>query len=104
MENKMLECSKKRWAVITANYDKAKNIIEDIEKSCGKTKSKKILGNHKMITEFTDGTVLRWVPAKDFQKGFRCEKMWCDKNIDQEILNCVILPFYLGRYEDIIWV
>lgn len=30
--------------------------------------------------------------------------MWCDKNIDQEFLKCVILPYYSGKYEDIIWI
>lgn len=56
-----------------------------------------------MRTEFTDGTILRWFPEKRC-KGARCGKMCCDKNIDQEFLKCVILPYYSGKYEDIIWI
>lgn len=104
MENKMLECSKKRWVVITPNYYKAQNIIEDIEKSCGKIPSKKTLGNHKMVTEFTDGTILKWIYMPESLRAYKFGKMWCDESIDKEILDCIILPRYFGKYEEIIWV
>lgn len=91
------------WAVVGFDFYAAKDILEEIEQSCGKTIIRKFIGNYKMRTEFTDGTILRWFPEKRF-RGARCGKMWCDKNIDQEFLKCVILPYYIGKYEDIIWI
>ena len=104
MDNQMTEFMKNRWAVIGFDSYTAKDILEEIEQSCGKTISRKFIRSYEMRTEFTDGTVLRWIPAKKFLKRIKFGKMWCDKNIDREILKCVILPQYFGRYEEIIWV
>lgn len=74
-----------------------------IEKTCGKTVSKRIKSSN-LVTEFIDGTKLFWVSASESSKGFRFGKMWCDKKIDREIFDLVIMPSYFGNYEDIIWV
>lgn len=93
----------KRWAVVT-DYNKAISIISGIEKTCGKTVSKKIQSKHELKTEFTDGTKLIWVETSESSKGFRFGKMWCDERIDKEIFDLLIATSYFGKYENIIWV
>lgn len=94
-----------RWAVVGFDYDTAKALIAAIEHS---TIDKDVLRRkqttRELETEFTDGTILRWVPAIPNSKGCRFNKMWCDKNIDIKIFQNIILPCYMGREEDIIWV
>ncbi len=93
-----------RWAVVGFNRVGAGQIIEDIIATCGKTRVRGVWSNYGIRVEFSDGTVLRWVHAAESSRGQRIGKMWCDKNIDREIYNCVIRPFYRGKTEDIIWL
>ena len=94
-----------RWAVVGFDYDKALELIQTIEALCGKDIVKRRKSKTGGIcTYFADGTTLRWVPARESSRGQRYNKMWCNKNIDKEILNCVIMPCYRGKKEDIIWI
>lgn len=101
MDNKFAE---HRWAVVGFDYDTAKQIMADIETSSGKEVSKRRQGNNTLWTAFTDGTLLEWVKAAESSRMCRFGKMWCDKNINEDTLRCVILPCYRGKREDIIWI
>ena len=96
--------AKNRWAVVGFDQDRAVQLIASIEESSGKEISRKIQSKNELRTEFTDGTLLRWFKASDSARGQRIGKMWCDKNINEDILRCMILPMYSGKREDIIWL
>lgn len=93
-----------KWAVVCFDYYRAIDIMSGIEKNCGKTISKKNQSRFELVTIFTDGTKLSWVKASESSRGFRFGKMWCDERIDRRIFDDVIMPCYLGKYEDIIWI
>ena len=98
------EFAKNRWAVVGFDYDTARQIIASIEESSGKEILRRKQTKLDLFTEFADGTLLRWVRASDSSGGQKIGKMWCDKNVDENILRCVILPMYFGKREDIIWL
>ena len=98
------EFAKNRWAVVGFDYDTAKQLIASIEESSDKEILRRMRTKNEIRTEFTDGTLLRWVKASDSCIGQRIGKMWCDKNINEDIFRCVIMPMYFGKREDIIWV
>lgn len=93
-----------RWAVVGVPYEKARQLINQIERDSGKEVSKRIQSRFDLITEFTDGTVLRWVRASASSRGHKFGKMWCDKNINIDVFRTVILPCYWGELKDIIWI
>lgn len=99
------EFVKKRWAVVGFDYNAAKNLITAIEWSAtDKDILRRIQSKNELVTEFTDGTLLRWVKASDNVKGYRFGKMWCDKNINEDVFKYVIMPMYFGKREDIMWI
>lgn len=98
------EILNKKWVVVGFDYDTAKQIIAGIETSSGKDVSRRIRSKYEIRTEFTDGTSLKWVRASENARGCKAGKMWCDKNINEDILRCVIMPMYFGKREDIIWL
>lgn len=111
LKNKLLngeimfnEFAKKRWAVVGFDYDTAKQIIAGIEEHSGKEVSRRIRTKYEIRTEFTDGTLLRWVNASFSSKGQRIGRMWCDKNINKDIFKYMIMPMYMGKREDINWI
>lgn len=98
------EFAKNRWAIVGFDYDAAKHLIASIEESSGKEILRRIQTKYEIRTEFTDGTLLRWVNASDNARGHKFGKMWCDKNIDEDVFECVIMPMYFGKIEDINWI
>lgn len=98
------EFAKYRWAVVGFDYATAEQIMAGIEQSSGKEVLRRIRTEHEMRTEFTDGTLLRWVNAAHSSRGQKIGKMWCDKNINKDVLKCMIFPMYFGKREDIIWL
>ena len=97
--------AKNRWAVVGFDYDTARQLMESIELSSGKEVSRRIQSKNELRIEFTDGTLLRWIKASDNGcHGQRVGKMWCDKNINEDVLKCIVLPMYFGKREDIIWL
>ena len=98
------EFAKNRWAVVGFDYDTALQLISDIETSSEKEVLRKTRTKHEIRTEFTDGTLLRWVPAYINARGHKFGKMWCDKSINEEELRCRIMPMYFGKREDITWL
>lgn len=94
-----------RWAVVGFDYYTAKQLITNIEESSGKEILRRVQSKNELFTEFTDGTLLRWIKASSNSiKGQKCGKMWCDKNINENIFKYVIMPMYFGKKEDIIWL
>ena len=100
----LYEFVKNRWAVVGFDYNTAKQLIASIEESSDKEILRRMRTKNEIRTEFTDGTLLRWVKASDSCKGQSIGKMWCDKNINEDIFRCVIMPMYFGKREDITWV
>ena len=94
----------KKWAVVGFTVDRAREIIHHIETTCGKEVFRKYIGSDSIKTIFADGTILNWIPAKSSCRGFRFSKMWCDKTLDNEIIDWMVLPMYFGDYSDIIWI
>lgn len=94
----------KRWAVVGFTHDRAKEIIEDIVSSCGKEVSRRMVSSQTLRIEFTDGTVLQHIRASENARGNKIGKMWCDKDINKDILYCVIMPIYFGDRDDIVWL
>ncbi len=97
-------CFDNRWAVCGFDFQKALQIIENIEKESGKEVLRRIVGRYGIEVIFKDGTILQWVPASDRSRGRKFGKMWCDKNINGDILRDVIMHCYYGKREDIIWI
>lgn len=93
-----------KWAVVGFDYNTAKQLISDIEEFSGKDVLKRIHNKYELSTYFADGTVLRWVSARENIKGFKFAKMWCDKNVNEKVFERVIMSMYYGKREDIIWI
>ena len=96
------------WAIFTINKQKAKKVVAQILEEQNNKNVKVIKANlDKNLTEiwFEDGNHLIWIGHTDNFKGFRFHHLWCDKNINQEYLEQVILPMacYM-KYEDIVWI
>lgn len=104
MDDKLNQWREKSWAVVGFTHERAKEIIDEIASSCGKEISKKIISKNELRIEFTDGTILRHLRASENSRGFRIGKMWCDKDINRDILHCIVMPMYLGNRDDIIWL
>lgn len=104
MDDKMRQWLEKRWAVVGFTHKREKEIIEDIVSSCGKEVSRRMISSYTLRIEFTDGTVLQHIRASENARGNKIGKMWCDKDINRDILHKVIMPIYFGDRDDIIWL
>lgn len=100
----MPEITINRWGVVGFNWNVAAALIKTIECASLKTIVRKIVSKNQICTYFDDGTILRWVPARENSRGLRLDKIFCDANIDREIFNQIILPMFKGKKEDIIWL
>ena len=98
------EFAENRWAVVGFNYDMAEALITAIEWSANKGISRRIHTKNELCTEFTDGTLLKWIKISDSVRGQKIGKMWCDKNIDKDVFESVIMPMYYGNRENILWI
>ena len=104
MNDKMRQYVEKRWAVVGFTHERAKEIIENITSSCDKEISRKIISRNEIRIEFNDGTILCHIRASENSRGHKFGRMWCDKDIDRDVLHCVIMPMYLGNRDEIIWL
>ncbi len=78
--------------------------MASIKSSCVKEVSKRIGDKNKTITKFSDGTVLTWVQVPGTLCGEGFGKMWCDKDIDNNVWNRIVRYCYFGKLEDIVWI
>lgn len=91
------------WSVVTSDYDKALTIMSSIANERGIPVRYRHVGRLRTDIVFEDDVWLRWIRPSDNARGYRHGKLWCDINVKKEILDCVILPKYFGKYEDIVW-
>ena len=96
------------WAIFTTSNQKANKIINQIIDEQNIKNIKTIRGyKSKDWAEFyfEDGNCLRWIGHTGNFRGFRFHRLWCDKDINKNYFECVILPMacYM-KYEDIIWI
>lgn len=102
-ERRMLNI--KRWVIITNNREKAKAILQTIAATCDKgTIAREIYNKSDMFIEMSDGTLIRWWHYSESVKGMKCNKLWCDKEIDKTFFENAIKPNYFGKQENIIWI
>ena len=95
---------RKYWAVIGFDYESGCALMDKIEQTCGKEVAHKCRQQeHIAFTEFTDGTVLSWVPD-ECSCVKRVGRLWCNKKKDERMIDRAVRNFYMGKYEDIIWV
>ena len=97
-----------RWAIFTTDKQKANRIIAQVleEQDIKGTKVIKAYQNKKRAEiHFEDGNYLIWIGHTDNFKGFRFHRLWCDKDIDQDYFEYVIMPMvHYIKYEDIVWI
>lgn len=98
------EFAENRWAVVGFDYDMAQALITAIEWSTNKSILRRVQTRNELRTEFHDGTVLKWIRVSDNVRGQKIGKMWCDKNIDKDTFESVIMPIYYGNRESILWI
>ena len=92
------------WAIVVSDYNKARRLMLKIGYSYDKDIIRILEGKNELRMEFSDGTVLRWFDPSRSGCAYKFGKMWCERNIDKDILSCVILPCYCGKCDDITWV
>lgn len=93
-----------RWAVVTDSPSKAMVVMQRIENNYKHPIADRIQSKNAMSVTFCYGVVVRWARPIDNFHGFRIGKMWCDRMIDPDFLDKVIMPMYTGREDDIEWV
>lgn len=78
----------KKWAVVGFDYNIAIDIMSGIEKTCGKTVSKKFQSRKTLTleTDFTDGTRLIWVKGRNLPEGLNLEKCGVIKILTERFL------------------
>lgn len=87
---------------------KAINIIDSIKEEQELQDNhwtKEQYNGYEITVYFENGAYLRAFPPIENFRGFRFHRLWCDKDIDQDLLEQVILPMaHYMKYEDIIWI
>jgi len=48
------------------------------------------------VAELIDGTVYRLVHATESNRGYKCDVAFVDKNIRENIMNCIVYPSVLA--------
>lgn len=96
------------WAIVTSHKQKAQRLLLQIDKEQQAKGIKSIkLYQDDCYAEiiYEDGKYIKWIIPSCSSKGFRFHHLWCDKDIDKEILKCIFLPMMLDMdEEDIIWI
>lgn len=96
------------WAIITRDKNKAETLMESIkeeQKLEGNLCKWKLYREYEIKLGFENGVCLIAFPPIENFKGFRFHRLWCDKDINQDYLEQVILPMAVYmKYEDIIWI
>lgn len=96
------------WAIFTTDKQKANRAIAQVleEQVIKGTKVIKAYQNKEGAEiHFEDGNQLIWIKHTDNFKGFRFNRLWCDKDIDQDYFEYVIMPMaHYIKYEDIVWI
>lgn len=93
------------WLIITKDYYKAKEIIQQQINELYKSKicfEEHVISQYGAVTKFSNGLRICWMPPHDELLGFRINKLWADKDIDEKLVKTVYLPMLINK--DIIWI
>lgn len=97
------------WAIITKDKCKADRIFAQVTEEL-KKENIDIFKFHesKDAAEilYSNGTVLRWIKPTAFPcKSFKIYRLWCDTNIDKNLLKQVIIPMlHYTYFSNIVWI
>lgn len=91
------------WAVFTSDRESALEIISNIVSASRKEVILKIISLNRIEINFVDGTRLWWLRPVEATRGHIYNILWCDCSIGQRMIDSVILPGYLGTWDDIVW-
>lgn len=95
----------KQWAIVTDNGEKARDTLLSImEMFSGISATINRSSKNEMFIGFPDGTTIQWWRINQYLQMMRCNKLWCDKEIDKMLFENVVKPNYFGRTQDIIWI
>lgn len=62
-------------------------------------------GQAHLHLKYEDGSEFICIPLKAIKKyNIQISKLWIDRDLDVEAVNQQVLPKYIGRKQDIIWV
>ena len=91
------------WCVAGFSQENISDIMRKIAQENGKTiiRERKGIGIHEIT--FDDGVVLKWLPQRETH-GIRFGKLYCDEYINTYFFDWVILPMYMEKKEDIVWI
>ena len=96
------------WAIFTTDKQKANKVIAQIleEQDAKRTKIIKAYQNKEEAEIcFEDGNSLIWIGHMNNFRGFRFHRLWCDKDINQDYFEYVVMPMaHYMKYEDIVWI
>ena len=80
------------------------NSIKQEQKSQGNNWAEEKYNGYGITVYFENGIYLKAFPPQENLKGFRFHRLWCDKDINRDYLERIILPMACMKYEDIIWI
>ncbi len=79
--------------VFGKTVNSAKNKLDEIVNSIPRDDIKQIKKHiHNYVVELFDGTRYMVVPATQSARGHKCDKVYVEYGVDQEIIDCVIYP------------
>ena len=62
-------------------------------------------GKSHLHIKYEDGTEFVCIPSQAIKNyNIQISKLWIDKEIDSDTIKKQILPKYIGKQEDIIWI
>lgn len=95
------------WAIIAKKKSKAEALIQSIkeeQKAKGNLCKMEAHNEYEIRLYFENGVCLRAFSPQENLRGFRFCRLWCDKDINRDYLEQIILPMVCMKYEDIIWI
>lgn len=101
-------CYQKRWAVVGFDRERGEQIVNSIAGRRRESVAGRISTGVEFAIVFEDGVVINWISkAAAAFLGYKFGRLWCSQALiyDQSFyLQNVILPMYMGRYRDIVFM
>lgn len=92
--------------IVTEDYHKAHGIIQQQVNELSKQGiyfEKHAISQYNVLTKFSNGLRIYWMPPKDGFLGCRISRLWVDNSINKSLIETIYEPMLIG-YEDIIWI
>ena len=80
------------------SYKEAKDFLLTIVKDCGNVE-KVINSKHEFNIYFKNSSLIRFINVSGNARGQRYHLLVADKNIDEDVMRCIILPCWQPYYE-----